>query len=125
MMENYAKVNLQFKTCLWGDNKIIVTAVEPRVYDTFPWVIISDLPKYFRGSKILSFHVGHQNSRLVDSQDIQLTVNDVVVVLSEAYGEETVSRIVSFFLQNCVLLCHFTKATVIIHWDALKNSTII
>jgi len=100
LMGSYAKLYLQFETRFWGDEEIVFTAGDPRTPNAFPWAINFDLPKYLPGSKILSFHVADANARLIESQPIQLSVDAALLVLREAYGQDTVSAVINSYVTN-------------------------
>ena len=86
-MGNYEKIYVQFDTNFWGDKEVLmsVNIDRPPSESIMTWGLNLDIPKYFPGSKMLTFHCMGITARRIANETTEKLKQEVYDIMNQMF----------------------------------------
>ena len=92
-MVNYEKIYVQFPENFWGDKEVLfsINTDRPPSESIMTWGLNLDIEKYFKGSKMLTFHSMGPTARRIAKQHPDKTKEEVDVIMRQMFPSKAVN----------------------------------
>ena len=92
-MGNYEKIYVQFPENFWGDKEVLfsINTDRPPSESIMTWGLNLDIDKYFKDSRMLTFHSMGPTARRIANQDHELTKKEVDVIMRKMFPDKAVN----------------------------------
>ena len=92
-MGNYEKIYVQFPENFWGDKEVLfsINTDRPPSESIMTWGLNLDIDKYFKNSKMLTFHSMGPTARRIVEQDPESTMKEVDVIMRKMFPGKAVN----------------------------------
>ena len=92
-MGNYEKIYVQFPENFWGDKEVLfsINTDRPPSESIMTWGLNLDIDKYFKDSKMLTFHSMGPTARRIAEQDPESTMKEVDVIMRKMFPGKAVN----------------------------------
>ena len=92
-MGNYEKIYVQFPENFWGDKEVLfsINTDRPPSESIMTWGLNLDIDKYFKDSKMLTFHSMGPTARRIVEQDPESTMKEVDVIMRKMFPGKAVN----------------------------------
>ena len=86
-MGNYEKIYVQFPENFWGDKEVLfsINTDRPPSESIMTWGLNLDIDKYFKDSKMLTFHSMGPTARRIAKQKHEITKKEVNVIMRKMF----------------------------------------
>ena len=86
-MVNYEKIYVQFPQNFWGDKEVLfsINTDRPPSESIMTWGLNLDIKKYFKGSKMLTFHSMGPTARRIAEQNREETKKEIDIIMSKMF----------------------------------------
>ena len=92
-MGNYEKIYVQFPENFWGDKEVLfsINTDRPPSESIMTWGLNLDIGKYFKNSKMLTFHSMGPTARRIANQSDELTKKEIDAIMRKMFPGEAVN----------------------------------
>ena len=92
-MGNYEKIYVQFPENFWGDKEVLfsLNTDRPPSESIMTWGLNLDIDKYFKNSKMLTFHSMGPTARRIAEQDDEITKKEVNMIMRKMFPGKAVN----------------------------------
>ena len=92
VMGNYEKIYVQYPINFWGESEVLysINPGTPASESIMTWGLNLDIEKYFKGSRMLTFHSMGPTAKRITRQDTKETMKEVDEIMEKMFPNKAV-----------------------------------